>query len=439
MLSAALIFIATLTLVIWQPKNLSIGWSALGGALAALVSGVISLPDVPIVWDIVWDATLTLIALILISLILDAAGFFEWAALHIARWGNGRGHWLFLLIVLLGAVVAALFANDGAVLILTPLVFEMLRALRFTPPATLAFIMATGFVSDTTSLPLMISNLVNIITANYFDISFAGYATVMLPVNLVSLLATLLVLWLFFRKDVPPRFDVAALGDPARAIRDPFVFYAGWVVLALVLTGYFFAHPLGLPVSAITGAGALILLLAAAREHFLAQQPRAVIPVLTLLREAPWQVVLFSLGMYLVVFGLRNQGLTSELSRALEWLDGQGVWIATLGSGFLFASLSAIMNNLPTVLIGSLAIDDAILSPLVREAMIYANIIGCDLGPKMTPIGSLATLLWLHILAQRDMKIGWGYYFRVGFVLTAPVLSITLLGLAGWLWLLRGD
>lgn len=437
MLTAALIFIATLALVIWQPKNLGIGWSALGGALAALLSGVISLADVPLVWNIVWDATFTFIALILISLILDAAGFFEWAALHMARWGNGRGHWLFLLIILLGAAVAALFANDGGVLILTPIIFEMLRALRFTPAASLAFIMATGFVVDTTSLPLMTSNLVNIVTANYFDISFASYALVMFPVNLVSLAVTMLVLWLFFRKDVPPRFDVAVLDDPATAIRDPFVFKTGWLVLILLLAGYFAAHPLHLPVSAVAGSVALILLLAAAREHFLKQQPKAVIPILTLLREAPWQVVLFSLGMYLVVFGLRNQGLTAGLSRTLEWLDGQGVWLATLGSGFLFAGLSAVMNNMPTVLIGSLAIDDARLTPLVREAMIYANVIGCDLGPKITPIGSLATLLWLHVLAQRGMRVGWGYYFRVGAVLTMPVLLATLLGLAAWLWLLR--
>ena len=325
MLIAGLIFIATLVLVIWQPKKLGIGWSALSGALVALFSGVISLADVPVVWHIVWDATFTFIALILISLILDAAGFFEWAALHMARWGNGRGHWLFLLIILLGATVAALFANDGGVLILTPIVFEMLRALRFTPKASLAFIMATGFVVDTTSLPLMISNLVNIVTANYFDISFTRYAQVMFPVNLVSLAATMLVLWLFFRKDVPPRFDVSVLDDPAKAIRDPFVFKMGWMVLILLLIGYFSAHPLHLPVSAVAGSAALILIMAAGREHFLKQQPKAVIPLPTLLREAPWQVVLFSLGMYLVVFGLRNQGLTAKLSRILEWLDGQGI------------------------------------------------------------------------------------------------------------------
>jgi arsenical pump membrane protein len=227
------------------------------------------------------------------------------------------------------------------------------------------------------------------------------------------------------------------LPDPAEAIRDPFVFKAGWLVLALLMAGYFVAHPLGLPVSAVAGAAALLLVLAALREHFIRKQPQAVIPVMTLLREAPWQIVLFSLGMYLVVFGLRNQGFTAELGVVLEWLDGQGVWQATLGAGFLFAFLSAVMNNLPTVMVASLAIHDAHLSALTREAMVYANVIGCNLGPKMTPLGSLATLLWLHVLEARGIRIGWGEYCRVGVVLTLPVLLVTLLGLAAWLMMLR--
>jgi arsenical pump membrane protein len=437
LLAAIGIFVATLVFVIWQPKGLGIGWSASAGAILALLVGVISLADVPVVWHIVWDATFTLIALILISLILDAAGFFEWAALHVARWGKGSGHYLFVLIVLLGSVVAAFFANDGAVLILTPLVYEMLHALRFKPATILAFIMAAGFVSDTTSLPFKVSNLVNIVTANYFDISFSEYAGVMVAVNFVSLAATLLVLYAFFRKDLPERFDVSALGDPANAIRDPFVFYAGWVVLVLLLAGYFLARTWNLPISIVAGSGALALALAAGREHLVRKQPKAVIPVWTIVREAPWQVVIFSLGMYLVVYGLRNQGLTAEISRALEWLGGQGFYLATLGAGFIFAGLSTVMNNMPTVLIGSLAIHQADLSPMVREAMIYANVIGCDLGPKITPIGSLATLLWLHVLAQRGMHIGWGLYFRIGIVLTIPVLTATLLGLAMWLQFLR--
>lgn len=93
MLVAALIFVLTITFVIWQPKGLSIGWSATLGALAALLSGVITVQDIPVVWDIVWNATGTFVAVIIISLILDESGFFEWAALHVAKWGAEKGNY----------------------------------------------------------------------------------------------------------------------------------------------------------------------------------------------------------------------------------------------------------------------------------------------------------------------------------------------------------
>jgi arsenical pump membrane protein len=421
-LIASAIFVATLILVIWQPRGLGIGWSAAAGAVVALLAGVIQVGDIPVVWHIVWNATGAFVAVIIISLLLDKAGFFEWAALHVACWGGGSGRRLFGLLVLLGAAVAALFANDGAALILTPIVIAMLVAFRFSAKSTLAFVMAAGFIADTASLPLVVSNLVNIVSADYFHIGFARYAAVMVPVNLVSVAATLGALVWCFGDDIPADYDLTILKRPREAIIDRATFIAGWWVLAMLLVGFFWTDSLGVPISVVAAAGAAVLLAVAGRGHRISTRE--------VLRGAPWQVVVFSLGMYLVVYGLRNAGLTAYLTGLLNRCAEYGVWGAALGTGFMTAVLSSVMNNMPTVLVGALAIDATASQGVVREAMVFANVIGCDLGPKLTPIGSLATLLWLHVLSNKKIDISWGYYFRIGITLTLPILLVTLGALA---------
>jgi arsenical pump membrane protein len=282
--------------------------------------------------------------------------------------------------------------------------------------------MAAGFIADTASLPLVVSNLVNIVSADYFKLSFNDYAAVMVPVNVVSVAATLAVLYLFFRRDIPLSYATADLKLPADAIRDRPTFAVGVGVLVVLLVGLFALEPLGVPVCVIAGICAAALYAVAAHGH--------VISTRRVLRDAPWQIVVFSLGMYLVVYGLKNAGLTAYLTQLLDYFAGHGLWAAAIGTGLSTALLSSVMNNLPSVLIGALSIQDSAATGVVREAMIYANVIGCDLGPKITPIGSLATLLWLHVLARKGIRITWGYYFKVGIVLTLPVLLITLAALA---------
>lgn len=422
MILPLILFLLTLTFIIWQPRGLKIGTTAVLGAVIAILVGVVSVADVFTVTSIVWDATLSFIGIIILSMVLDEIGFFDWCALQMAKLANGNGTALFINMLLLGALVSALFANDGAALILTPIVLAKMRHLKLDGVAIFAFLMAGGFIGDSASNPLIISNLTNIVTAGYFGIGFMEYARAMFLPNLISIIASVVVLWLFFRKSIPARFDTALLIEPSSAIKNMTMFRLSWWFLTLLLIGYFIGDKLRLPVSVFALGGALIFL-------SLAVYFKAAKGWLTI-KTAPWQVVWFSIGLYVVVYGLKNGGLTSEISATIKHLASYGDTALIVGTGFMSAILSSVMNNMPTVMVMDIAIRESSMGTL-QNTLAYANVIGCNLGPKMTPIGSLATLLWLHVLNKKGVHIGWIDYIKVGFIVT-PIVLLPTLAILAW-------
>jgi len=417
MLLASLIFLLTLVFVIWQPKGLQIGTTAIVGAVVALILGVVSFDDVGTVTTIVWDATLAFIGIIILSMVLDEIGFFEWCAIKMAKLSKGNGHLMFVYALLLGAFVSALFANDGAALILTPILLAKMRILKLNVKTILAFLLAGGFISDSASLPFVFSNLTNIVTANYFNIGFADYLATMFVPFVVSVFVSILVLWLFLRKDIPQTIDISLLKDENEVLKSRTLFLFSWLFLALLIGGYFIGDAFDFPVSLFALGGGLIFLGIATYMK--------TVDAKEIIKNAPWQVVWFSIGLYIVVYGLKNAGLTDYLALVLQDLAKQGDTIAVVGTGFISAFLSAIMNNMPTIMIMDIALQD-----VGNSTLAYANIIGCNLGPKMTPFGSLATLLWLHVLAQKGVKIGFWQYSKFGLMVTPPILLVVLLSLS---------
>ncbi|NCB82799.1 MAG: arsenic transporter, partial [Bacilli bacterium] len=346
----------------------------------------------------------------------DEIGFFEWCAIKMAKLSYGNGHLMFVYSLLLGSLISALFANDGAVLILTPILLAKMRILKLDAKTIVAFLLAGGFISDSASLPFVFSNLTNIVTANYFNIGFSTYVSVMFTPYIASTIVSIGILWLFLRKDIPLHVNTELLKNPDDVLKSKPLFYLSWFFIAGLMASYFVGEFYHVPISFIALGGAFVFL--AIASYFKAAKPWLTI------KTAPWQVVWFSIGLYIVVYGLKNAGLTEYLSTILTQLNAQGDTLAILGTGFIAAFLSAVMNNLPSVMIMDIALHD-----IQNSALAYANIIGCNLGPKMTPFGSLATLLWLHVMANKGVKISFWEYSKFGLIVTPPILLLVLLSL----------
>lgn len=413
------IFCLTMLLIFWRPFRLPLWVFSTLGAVGAYCLNVVDLGDIWRVWAMVWDSTLTLVGLILLTLLLDKLGFFNFLSLvmmNLLSAGNAISTLRFyVFIVLFSAILGAVFANDGAILILTPLIFTLLKEdkSKYLKSPLIVFLLLVSFLSDFASNPFVISNLTNIITAQFFNFSPLYFSAMMLLPQICILLC-FGVFWLYLRRILPRFIEFKSLKRDIS--RFGIVFCLGLV--CLLLFGILFSHSLGLPLSSFTLLCAFLAFcygISIKRVQFVD------------LKRAPFGIVLFSLGLFIVVFGLKNGGILEVLRENIHYFVALPQEVQILFMGFASGIFSAVINNLPFVMLGDLALGD--VKEIVNPSLILAHLLGCNVGSKLTPIGSLATLLWLYSLRNYGIYIGFLQYMLIAFVVTIPVLFAGLVGL----------
>lgn len=420
MLASALVLIAVLALVVTRPRGLNVAWPAGVGALLAILLGLLSPVALREIFTTTWDAAVTLIALFLLSEALDSNKFFTWAALHLARLARGSGWRLYILILLLTLGVTALLANDGAVLMLTPIFAQLLLRIYPKESYRLPFLFAAGFFADAMSAIFVPSNLTNIIIADANRLSFIEVAAWMALPTLAAFIVGALVFALRWRGILNfSKYDALELEQPASVLKDRVAFRCGWVALAMLVVGYIIGGKFHWPISLIAGPVALAMVILA--------QIRQTRSARKILLSAPWPILIYALGMFVVITAAFNTQVLAFLATPLKGFVAQGAGpFQALAAGGLLALLSAAVNNLPATLIGVLVLHSVHTPSLLA---IYASILGVDIGPKLTPFGSLATLLWLGILQRNGIFISWGKYLHENWWVTLIVLIAAFVGL----------
>ncbi|WP_299546678.1 arsenic transporter [uncultured Helicobacter sp.] len=421
-----IIFILTLLCIYIRPFNLPLWvYSSLGAALC-LGFGFVSLSDVGFVWGMVWDSTFSLVGLIIFALSLEKLGFFEVLAhytlrlsthkqtLHLQTWK------FFVFIGVLASVLATFFSNDGAILILTPLIIALLthiKNVKFSRSPLIVFLLFVGFMSDFASNTFIFSNLTNIITADFFTITFIDFALAMALPQLFVILATLMLFWILFTRKLPKTLEFKV---HTQALPKPSITLFCFGLTLLLLFGIIGGEKFNIALCVFTLGVAFLGTLCGILTHKIVLKE--------MLKLAPLGIVTFSLGLFIVVFGLNNMGLVGLLAEGLRHFDTLPLFAQIFSVGISSSLGSSVINNLPMVMLGDLALKDS------SNALIFAHLLGCNVGAKLTPIGSLATLLWLFSLKRYGISISFLQYMLVALLIVPFVLFFGLLGL--WVYMM---
>lgn len=462
-IGAYAIFAITITLLVWRPKGLNEAYPAIGGALALFLIGVVRPQELGEVFGIVSGAVVTILCTIVMSIVLDSIGFFRWSAYNVIRYARGSGIRLYWVIMALCFLMTLFFNNDGSILITTPIIIQVARLLRLKIHQQIPYLIGGAMVATAASAPIGVSNLANLIALKIVGLDLNTYAWLMIPPSMAGIAVIALLLLVIHLRAIPRRiarlperrayagdsnedgfaFDPQAAAGrwlpesalqsgkaPFHPLRDDThmpdwrLFQVCIALVVLIRASFFAGSAAGIPIEWIAVAGAAMLI-------FIRWKWTGIGPA-DLFRKTPWHILAFAFGVYVVVTGMRNAGLT-------DWITSQaGPHIAAGGlssivwTGGLLTVMSNLINNLPSVMIGTMTLTQMGLDERTLQIAYLANIIGSDVGALLTPLGTLAALIWMFILKQHGIRVRWGAYIRTALLVVPAGLFVSLTALYFW-------
>ncbi|MBI0579976.1 arsenic transporter [Neobacillus cucumis] len=432
-----LAFLGTLVFILWRPKGINEAIPAAIGALIVLISGSVSFSDLGVIADTISGAAITIMATIVMAIVLESFGFFNWVADKLAEISKGSGVRLFWYVNLLCFLMTLFFNNDGSILITTPILVMLLNDMGLKNHQKIPYLLSGGLIATASSAPIGVSNIVNLIALKIVHMTLWLHTAMMFVPATLGLLLLVGLLFVYFRKILPKTIPTSVSGPNNPSVhpkklgpkfaskkeRTRFMLYVLLFVFA-VRVSLFVASFFAIPVSLVAVLGSLVLL--GWRWAYLKVSPG------DMLKKTPWYILIFAFCMYTIIYGLNNIGLTDWLIGFMRPLVSGSLLHASVLMGTLLTVLSNLFNNHPALMVGTLTLTHMNLDLLSLKIAYLANIIGSDIGSLLLPMGTLATLMWMHILRRGKVMITWWQYMKVTFVVIPPTVLFTLVILYYW-------
>ncbi|MGG3470540.1 arsenic transporter [Neobacillus pocheonensis] len=436
-------FLVTLGFILWRPRGVNEAVPAAIGAIIVVLSGSVSLTDLGIIADTISGAAITIMATIVMAIVLESFGFFNWVAEKLAAKAKGSGIRLFWYVNLLCFLMTLFFNNDGSILITTPILVMLLNNMGLKNHQKIPYLLSGGLIATASSAPIGVSNIVNLIALKIVHMSLYLHTAMMFVPATLGLLLLVGLLFLRFYKVLPKTIPTKVTGisfksyhplksgiqhisekERSRFMRNVLLF------VFAVRISLFVASFVNIPVSLMAVIGSLVLL--GWRWAYLK------IPPIDMLKKTPWYIIVFAFCMYVIIYGLNNIGLTVWLIGFMEPIVSGSLLHASVMMGVLLSVLSNIFNNHPALMVGTLTLTHMKLSLLELKIAYLANVIGSDMGSLLLPMGTLATLMWMHIVRKGKVKITWWEYVKITGVVIPPTVIFTLVVLYYWVSTLFG-